>query len=58
MLVYTGVLYAALDTGSLQARAVARLAVASALFGLLAADDQILRVERAGEHALDLIVGV
>ncbi|HKR48191.1 MAG TPA: peroxide stress protein YaaA [Pseudonocardiaceae bacterium] len=38
---YTGVLYAALDAGSLPARAVARLAVASALFGLLAADDPI-----------------
>jgi uncharacterized protein len=33
---YTGVLYAALDAGSLRARAVARLALASALFGLLA----------------------
>ncbi|MGH3872357.1 MAG: YaaA family protein [Pseudonocardiaceae bacterium] len=38
---YTGVLYAALDTGSLQASATARLAVASALFGLLAADDPV-----------------
>ncbi|HEV7451038.1 MAG TPA: peroxide stress protein YaaA, partial [Pseudonocardiaceae bacterium] len=42
---YTGVLYAALDAGSLRrterARAGARLAVASALFGLLAADDPI-----------------
>jgi cytoplasmic iron level regulating protein YaaA (DUF328/UPF0246 family) len=38
---YTGVLYAALDAGSLRARAVARLAVASALFGLLAADDPV-----------------
>lgn len=42
---YTGVLYDALDAGSLRAaqraRALARLSVASALFGLLAADDQI-----------------
>lgn len=38
---YTGVLYAALDVGSLRTRAVARLAVASALFGLLAADDPV-----------------
>ncbi|MGH3917237.1 MAG: peroxide stress protein YaaA [Pseudonocardiaceae bacterium] len=42
---YTGVLYDALDVGSLRraerARAGARLAVASALFGLLAADDAV-----------------
>lgn len=38
---YTGVLYAALDTRSLRASAAARLAVASALFGLLAADDPV-----------------
>lgn len=42
---YTGVLYDALDAASLRpaerARAVTRLVVASALFGLLAADDQI-----------------
>jgi cytoplasmic iron level regulating protein YaaA (DUF328/UPF0246 family) len=38
---YTGVLYAALDAGSLRARAAARLAVASALFGLLAANDPV-----------------
>lgn len=42
---YTGVLYEALDAGSLRraerVRAAARLAVASALFGLLAADDPI-----------------
>ncbi|MGH3838503.1 MAG: YaaA family protein [Pseudonocardiaceae bacterium] len=38
---YTGVLYAALDAGSLRARATARLAVASALFGVLAADDPV-----------------
>lgn len=38
---YTGVLYAALDTGSLRPAQRARLAVASALFGLLAADDPI-----------------
>lgn len=42
---YTGVLYDALDIGSLRgtalARATARLAVGSALFGLLRADDQI-----------------
>jgi uncharacterized protein len=38
---YTGVLYAALDAGSLRPAQRARLAVASALFGLLAADDPI-----------------
>lgn len=42
---YTGVLYDALDVGSLRgaaaARASARLAVGSALFGLLRADDQV-----------------
>lgn len=42
---YTGVLYDALDVGSLKgaavARAAARLAVVSALFGLVRADDQI-----------------
>jgi uncharacterized protein len=42
---YTGVLYDALDVGSLRgaavARAAARLAVGSALFGLLRADDPI-----------------
>ncbi|AFM17648.1 hypothetical protein Mycch_2888 [Mycolicibacterium chubuense NBB4] len=42
---YTGVLYDALDVGSLRGaaaeRAVARLAVVSALFGLLRADDRI-----------------
>lgn len=42
---YTGVLYDALDVGSLRgtaaARARARLAVGSALFGLVRADDQI-----------------
>ncbi|MGH3938110.1 MAG: peroxide stress protein YaaA [Pseudonocardiaceae bacterium] len=42
---YTGVLYDALDVGSLRpaerARAGARLAVASALFGLLRADDPV-----------------
>ena len=42
---YTGVLYDALDVGSLRpaerARAGARLAVASALFGLLGADDPV-----------------
>jgi uncharacterized protein len=42
---YTGVLYAALDAGSLRpaerTRAGTRLAVASALFGLLAADDPV-----------------
>ena len=38
---YTGVLYTALDTGSLRPAQRARLAVASALFGLLAADDPI-----------------
>lgn len=42
---YTGVLYDALDVGSLRpaeaARATARLAVGSALFGLLRADDRI-----------------
>jgi uncharacterized protein len=42
---YTGVLYDALDAGSLRcaerARVVARLMVASALFGLLAAEDRI-----------------
>lgn len=36
---YTGVLYAALDASSLRPAQRARLAVASALFGLLAADD-------------------
>lgn len=38
---YTGVLYQALDAGSLRPAQWARLAVASALFGLLAADDPI-----------------
>ncbi len=38
---YTGVLYAPLDVGSLRPAQRARLAVASALFGLLAADDPI-----------------
>ena len=42
---YTGVLYDALDIGSLSgvaaSRAAARLAIGSALFGLLRADDQI-----------------
>ncbi|MGB8997291.1 MAG: peroxide stress protein YaaA [Pseudonocardiaceae bacterium] len=38
---YTGVLYAALDAGSLRPAQRARLAVGSALFGLLAADDPI-----------------
>jgi cytoplasmic iron level regulating protein YaaA (DUF328/UPF0246 family) len=38
---YTGVLYAALDAGSLRLAQRDRLAVASALFGLLAADDPI-----------------
>ncbi len=42
---YTGVLYDALDVGSLSgaaaARAMSRLAVGSALFGLLRAEDQI-----------------
>ncbi|MBU9765187.1 peroxide stress protein YaaA [Mycobacterium sp. TNTM28] len=42
---YTGVLYDALDVGSLRgaavARARARLAVGSALFGLLRADDEV-----------------
>ncbi|MGH3793886.1 MAG: peroxide stress protein YaaA [Pseudonocardiaceae bacterium] len=42
---YTGVLYDALDAGSLRtgprARAIRRLVIASALFGLLAADDRI-----------------
>lgn len=38
---YTGVLYAALDAGSLRPAQRARLAVASALFGLLSADDLI-----------------
>lgn len=42
---YTGVLYDALDIGSLSgaaaARAHARLAIGSALFGLLRADDQV-----------------
>ncbi|MGH3781197.1 MAG: YaaA family protein [Pseudonocardiaceae bacterium] len=38
---YTGVLYAALDASSLRPAQRARLAVASALFGLLAADDPI-----------------
>ncbi|MCV7172013.1 peroxide stress protein YaaA [Mycobacterium manitobense] len=42
---YTGVLYDALDIGSLSgaaaSRAYARLAVGSALFGLLRADDQV-----------------
>ncbi len=38
---YTGVLYAALDTVSLRPAQRDRLAVASALFGLLAADDPI-----------------
>jgi uncharacterized protein len=42
---YTGVLYDALDVGSLRgaaaARARSRLAIGSALFGLLRADDQI-----------------
>ncbi|MGH3829770.1 MAG: YaaA family protein [Pseudonocardiaceae bacterium] len=38
---YTGVLYTALDAGSLRPAARARLAVASALFGLLAAADPI-----------------
>jgi cytoplasmic iron level regulating protein YaaA (DUF328/UPF0246 family) len=38
---YTGVLYATLDAGSLRRPARARLAVVSALFGLLAADDPI-----------------
>jgi cytoplasmic iron level regulating protein YaaA (DUF328/UPF0246 family) len=41
LLRYTGVLYAALDAGSLRPAQRARLAVASALFGLLAADDPI-----------------
>lgn len=36
---YTGVLYAALDAGSLRPAQRARLAVASALFGLLSAND-------------------
>ena len=43
---YTGVLYDALDVGSLRGaaagRARARLAVGSALFGLLRADDPVL----------------
>jgi cytoplasmic iron level regulating protein YaaA (DUF328/UPF0246 family) len=38
---YTGVLYAALDAGSLWPAQRARLTVASALFGVLAADDLI-----------------
>jgi uncharacterized protein len=38
---YTGVLYATLDAGSLRPAQRARLAVASALFGLLAAGDPI-----------------
>ncbi|PZS40726.1 MAG: hypothetical protein DLM62_01365 [Pseudonocardiales bacterium] len=38
---YAGVLYAALDAGSLRPAQRARLVVASALFGLLAADDPI-----------------
>ncbi|MGH3897066.1 MAG: YaaA family protein [Pseudonocardiaceae bacterium] len=38
---YTGVLFTALDTSSLRSGAAARLAVASALFGLLAADDPV-----------------
>lgn len=38
---YTGVLYAALDPGSLRPGQRARLAVASALFGLLGAEDSI-----------------
>ncbi|MGH3693029.1 MAG: YaaA family protein [Pseudonocardiaceae bacterium] len=38
---YTGVLYAALDAGSLRPVQRARLAVASALFGLLSANDLI-----------------
>jgi cytoplasmic iron level regulating protein YaaA (DUF328/UPF0246 family) len=41
LLRYTGVLYAALDAGSLRPAQRARLVVASALFGLLAADDPI-----------------
>jgi hypothetical protein len=36
---YTSALYAALDAGSLRPAQRARLAVASALFGLLGADD-------------------
>ena len=38
---YTGVLYAALDANSLRPAQCARLMVASALFGLLRADDRI-----------------
>jgi uncharacterized protein len=49
---YTGVLYAALDAGSLRPPARARLAVASALFGLLAADDPIPAYRLSAASAL------
>ncbi len=53
---YTGVLYDALDIGSLtparRRRAIERLAVASALFGLVRAADQIPAYRCSGDSAL------
>jgi cytoplasmic iron level regulating protein YaaA (DUF328/UPF0246 family) len=53
---YTGVLYDALDIGSLKgvaaARATARLAIGSALFGVLRADDEIPAYRLSGSSKL------
>lgn len=49
---YTGVLYAALDAGSLRPSQRARLVVASALFGLLSADDPIPAYRLSAASAL------
>lgn len=49
---YTGVLYDALDAGSLTSRSRARLVVASALFGLVRADDPIPTYRLSGGSRL------
>jgi cytoplasmic iron level regulating protein YaaA (DUF328/UPF0246 family) len=49
---YTGVLYTALDAGSLRPAQCARLMVASALFGVLRADDRIPAYRLSAASAL------
>ena len=55
---YTGVLYAALDPSSLRPAQRARLAVASALFGLLSAEDSIPAYRLSAGSALPALGSV